>query len=345
MAVGRVKVSRTRLQPGRVPPMMRRPSLPMAPAPFITGLVLALFLVPGLAAAGPSLSGSFRADTYGVVELQTEGTHVTGTVVEGGPCRFDTARKVLEGDFEGTVLVAQLTVCLTGDLCPAEKSYNVLAFYNEVDGSLVAHVRLPEGCKSAGLPASGRFVLTEVQKEIPEATPTSGTEGAAGDASGKRTQRTDAARQANIRGEFHYKGKRWSEAVKHFEQSLKQDSGDSNWPAYLGRGSSLLKMGQTDQAIKDLERSRVANANFAPGARDPNILYMLGCAYGQKNERRKALDYLGRAVEAGYALHKAAEADPDLKRVMGGDPQFQDLVNKSLAQQTRGTAGSGSPSP
>jgi tetratricopeptide (TPR) repeat protein len=318
----------------------------MAPAPSITGLVLALFLVPGLAAAGPSLSGSFRADPYGVVELTTEGTHVTGTMVEGGPCRFDTARKVLEGDFEGSVLVARLTICLTGDLCPAEQTYNVLGFYNEKDGALVAHVRLREGCQSPALPRSGRFVLTPVvQKEIPEETPTSGTEGAMGDASGKRSQRTEAARQANMRGEQLYKNKKFPEAAKQFEQSLKFDSGDSNWPAYLGRGSSLLKMGHTDLAIKDLERSRAANAKYAPAAKDPNILYMLGCAYGQKNERRKALEYLGRAVEAGYALHKAAEADPDLKRVLGGDPQFQDLVTKSLAQQTRGTAGSGSPSP
>jgi len=325
--------------------MMRRPSIPMAPAPSITGLLLALFLVPGLAAAGPSLSGSFRADPYGVIELETQGGHVTGTMVEGGACRFDAARKVLEGDFEGSVLVARLTVCLTGELCPAEQTYSVLGFYNEQDGSLVAHVRLREGCQSAGLPRSGRFVLTPVRKEIPDETPTSGTEGAAGDVSGKRSTRTEAARQANMRGDQLYKSKKFAEAAKQFEQSLKFDSGDSNWPAYLGRGSSLLKMGQTDLAIKDLERSRIANSNHAPAAKDPNILYMLGCAYAQKLDRRRALDYLSRAVEAGYPLHKAAEADPDLKRVLGGDSQFQDLVNKSLAQQARGTAASGSPSP
>jgi hypothetical protein len=324
--------------------MMRRPYLPMAPAPFTTGLVLALFLVPGLAAAGPSLSGSFRAEPYGTLELKTEGNHVTGMAV-GGACRFDTPRKVLEGDFEGSVLVARLTVCLTGELCPPEQSYSVLGFYNEVDGTVVAHVRLREGCQSAALPRSGRFILTPVPKEIPEETPTSGTEGAAGDMSGKRTARTEAARQANLRGDQLYKSKKFFEAARQFKQSLDYDSGDSNWPAYLGRGSSLLKMGQTDLAIKDLERSRTANANYAPASKDLNILYMLGCAYGQKGERRKALEYLRSAVEAGYPLHKAAEADPDLKRVMGSDPQFQELVNKSLAQQTRGTAGSGSPGP
>ncbi len=312
----------------------------MAPAPFITGLVLALFLAPGLAAAGPTLSGSFRAEPYGKLELRTEGAHVTGTTLEGGGCRFDTARKVLEGDFEGSVLVARLTVCLTGELCPAERTYNVLGFYNEQDGSVVTHVRLPEGCTSAGLPRSGRFILTAVKGEVPDETPTSGTEGAAGDVSGKRP-RMEAARQANLRGDQLYKSKKFLEAAWQFKQSLEYDPGDSNWPAYLGRGSSLLKMGQTEQAIRELERSRLANANYAPGARDPNILYMLGCAYGQKGDRRKALESLRSAVEAGYPLHKAAEADPDLKRVLGNDPQFQDLVNKSLAQQTRGTAGSG----
>ncbi len=317
----------------------------MAPAPFITGLVLAVFLVPGLAMAGPSLSGSFRADPFGTLELRTEGTHVIGTAVEGGACRFDASRKVLEGDFEGSVLVARLTLCLTGELCPAEQSYSVLGFYNEVDGSVVAHVRLREGCLSAGLPRSGRFVMTPVREQLPEETPTSGVEGAAGDASGKRNARMEAARQASLRGEQLYRSKRFSEAAKQFKLSLDYDSGDSNWPAYLGRGSSLLKMGQVDLAIKDLERSRTGNANSALGAKDLNILYMLGCAHGQRGDRRKALEYLRSAVEAGYPLHKSAEADPDLKRVLGSDPQFQDLVNKSLAQQNRGTAGSGSPGP
>jgi tetratricopeptide (TPR) repeat protein len=314
----------------------------MAPAPFITGLVLALFLVPGLAVAGPSLSGSYQAELFGRMELTTQGTHVIGTAVEGGACRFDASRKVLEGDFEGSVLVARLTLCLTGELCPQEQSYNVLGFYNEVDGSLVAYVRLREGCSSAGLPRSGRFVLTPVKKEIPKEVPTSGAEG---DASGQRNPRMEAAREANLRGDQLYKSKKFLEAAKLFKQSQEYDSGDSNWPAYLGRGSSLLKMGETEQAIKDLERARTANANQAPEAKDLDILYMLGCAYGQKGEKRRALEYLKSAVEAGYPLHKAAEADPDLKRVLGSDPQFKDLVTKSLAQQNRGTAGSGSPGP
>jgi tetratricopeptide (TPR) repeat protein len=326
--------------------MMPRPYLPMAPAPFTTGLVLALFLVPGLAVAGPSLSGSYQAEPFGRMELTTQGSHVIGTAVEGGACRFDASRKVLEGDFEGSVLVARLTLCLTGELCPQEQSYSVLGFYNEEDGSLVAHVRLREGCYSVGLPRSGRFVLTPVKKELPEEeVPTSGTEGAEGAASGSRNPRMEAAREANLRGDQLYKSKKFFEAARQFKQSQEHDPGDTNWPAYLGRGSSLLKMGETELAIKDLERARLANASQAPGAKDLNILYMLGCAYGQKGEKRKALEYLRSAVEAGYPLHKAAEADPDLKRALGSDPQFKDLVTKSLAQQNRGTAGSGSPGP
>jgi tetratricopeptide (TPR) repeat protein len=318
----------------------------MAPAPLTTGLALALFLVPGLAAAGPSLSGSFRADPYGTLELKTEGTHVTGTAVDGGACQFDAQRKVLEGDFEGSVLVARLTVCQTGDTCPAvEQTYTVLGFYNEANRSVVAYVRPRSGCQSPALPRSGRFFLSPVENRAPDETPTNSAEGAGGDPSGKRNPRMDAARQANLRGEQLYKKNKFADAAKQFKQSLDNDSGDSNWPAYLGRGSSLLKMGQTDAAIKDLERSRTANANYAPMAKDPNILYMLGCAYAQKGEKRKALDYLGRAVEAGHPLHVSAEGDPDLKRALGGDPQFQDLMKKSLARQPRGTAGTGNPSP
>jgi tetratricopeptide (TPR) repeat protein len=321
--------------------MMRRPYLPMAPASFITGLVVAFILAPGLAAGGPVLSGNFRADTYGTLELATQGDRVTGTAVGGGPCKFDAQRQVLEGDLQGGVLVGRLTVCQTGNLCPQEQAYPILAFYNEADQSLVAHVRLRPGCQSAAL-KDGRFVLLPVRKEpATEPAPSPGSSSASSVAN-KRTPRDfEAARRAKELGKELYKENNFVQAAQQYEISLSHDSGDKNWAAYLGRGSSRLMLNQVDGAIEDLERSRVANARVAPEAKETRILYMLGCAYAQKGEKKKAIEYLRQAVRAGYPLHDSVDHDEDLKRQLGNEQDFIDLVKKSRDKkqtvQSRGT--------
>ena len=311
----------------------------MAPAPIITGLALAFFLVPGLAAAGPSLSGSFRADGYGLMELTTEGQHVVGTIQEGNGCGFDAQTKVLEGDFEGSVLVARLRVCQTGDMCPAEQTYNVLGFYNAAANSVMAYVKLRNGCQSAGLPRSGRFMLVANAQAIPEETPTSGTAGSAADLVAKRGSRMDLAKQASRQGPELDEQKQYAEAVTQIKASLDIDSGDTNWPAYMGRGSSLLKLGQVAPAIRDLERANSARRG------EPSLYYMLGCAYAAKRDKVKALDYLGRAVEAGYDLELAASNDKDLVQALGNDPKFKELVKSSADKKSRGTVTSGKTSP
>lgn len=313
----------------------------MAPAPLITGLALAVFLVPGLAAAGPSLSGTFRADTYGQLELKTEGSHVVGTYVGGGGCGFVPQTQVLEGDFEGSVLVARLRVCLKGDLCPAEQSYSLLGFYNAADNSVVGYVKLSPGCQSDGLPRSGRFNLVSANRAAPEETPTTGAPaGSAAELVSKRGSRMDLAKQASVKGQEFFEKKQYGEAVKQFKASLEIDSGDTNWPAYMGLGASQLMQGQVALAIKNLERAKSALRGG-----DPNLYYMLGCAYAQKRDKAKALEYLGRAVEAGYDLETAAKNDKDLNQALGSEPRFKELVKSSADKKGRGTATSGTSSP
>jgi tetratricopeptide (TPR) repeat protein len=321
--------------------MMRRPNLPMAPASFITGLAVAFFLTPVLAAAGPVLSGNFRADSYGTLALSTESERVIGTAVDGGPCKFDAERQVLEGDFQGEVLVGRLTVCQTGTNCPqVEQAYPILAFYNEEDQALVAHVRLRTGCQSAAL-KDGRIVLLPVRKE-PEPAPAPASGSSASVVANKRTPRdSEAAKKASELGKQQYLENKFAMAAKQFEISLSHDSGDKNWAAYMGRGSSRLKLGQVDGAIEDLERSRQANIRVSPGNRETRILYMLGCAYAQKGEKKKALDYLRQAVKVGYPLHEMVELDPDLQKHLGSEQEFADLLKKSREKkqqaQSRGT--------
>ncbi len=315
--------------------MMRRLYPQMAPVYRTTGLALALFLVPGLAAAGPTLSGSFQADAYGTLELKTEGEHVSGRPLGDGVCRLNKQDPALEGDFEGSVLVARLTLCQTGELCPKQQTYTVLGFYNEEDQTLVAHVRLSKGCQAEAVQKSGRFVLMPVSR-----TGSAGGSGDAAEPDSKRGSRSEeAAKQALQRGNALYQQGKISEAMAQFRQSLEYDSSDSNWPAYLGRGSCLLKLGYVSPAIKDLEKARAVQPQHGP------LLYVLGCAYAQKRDKSKALDSLRSAVNVGYELHASAESDPDLMRYLGSDQQFKELLKASREKSARGAAASGTPSP
>jgi tetratricopeptide (TPR) repeat protein len=312
--------------------MMRRPSLPMAPASFTAGLALALFLVPSFAAAGPSLSGFYRAEPYGKLEMKTEGAHVTGTLVSENPCNFPPPTQVLMGDFEGSVLVARLRVCQTGDMCPAEQFYTVLGFYNSDDNTVVAYVRLRDGCQSSALPKSGRFVLGMADKTVPEETPTSSATAAVLDANTRR-----AAMLATRRGEELYQLGQFAEAVKSFTQSIDLDGGTTSWSAYFGRGMSQLRQGKADLAIKDLEKARARTD-------EPRIFYGLACAYAAKRDKVKALDFLGRAVAGGYDLENAL-ANKELVQALGNDPKFKEWVKISSEKKSRGTAAGGNTSP
>lgn len=350
--------------------MMRRPYLPMAPASFITALAVAFFLAPAVAAAGPVLSGSFQVDSATSVELATEGERLTGVAGEGWACRLDAKRQVLEGTFEGMVFVGRLTVCQKGDTCAeAVQTYPVLAFFNEADRALVAHVRLREGCQSSVV-KEGRFILqpagsapvaeapSQASPTPASATPTSGITSAASGSTNasaianKRGQKNpDIARLASDEGMKLYLNQQYVQAAHQFDISIFHDSGDKNWSAYMGRGSSRYMLGQIKEAITDLEKSRRFNARVvAPSQRDPGLLYTLGCAYAKNNEKKKAIKVLSEAVQLNYALHASVEVDvfADLKNLLGDMPEFQELVKKSrekVAQPRGTTAGPGTQKP
>lgn len=319
--------------------MMRRPFPLMAPASLITGLAVALFLVPGLAVAGPVLRGPFRADPYGQFEVQTEGERLSAMLVDGGACRLQDKGPTLEGEFQGSVLVGRLRVCQTGNGCEAEQAYPILAFYNEADNTLVAHVRLRSGCQSPAL-KQGRFVLHPVRKESPAEAGAVPSNFAADLASKRGSREFEQAREALEQADRLYRDGDYKGAAKHFRLSLGYEAGPLNWPSHFGLGSSLLKLRQVNPAIASLEKALTFNPN------NPKILYVLGCAYGQKRNKKKSLVYLKQAVESGYALHEAVKGDPELLNDLGNESEFQALLKLSQDKHpppSRGTPAPGNP--
>jgi tetratricopeptide (TPR) repeat protein len=311
----------------------------MAPVSSITGLAVAfLWLLPGLAAAAPLASGPFRADPYGQFDLVVEGDSLSLVQTQsGGTCSQVGKGSVLGGTFQDGVLVGWLKVCQTGNGCAPEQAYPILGFYNEQDQTLVAHVRLRGDCKSPVL-KDRRFILQAV---APGKAVTGGDSPTlAAELAGKRgLPRFEQARGEREKGERLYLNKQYKEAAEAFRRSVESEP---SWQAYLGLGSSQLKLGQAPAALTSLNRA----LQLQP--KSPGVLFMIGCVHAQMGKKKPALDFLRQAVGQGYELQTALQGDPSLLARLEGDREFQELVKRSgekNAASPRATSDPGIPSP
>lgn len=283
------------------------------------GLAVLLAAAPGPAWAGVPLSGSYQADVVGRVELSTERERLVGYATEAGACGFEPRRRVLEGEFQGQVLVGQLTVCQQGDSCPAVDTLPILAFYNPGDRSLTAWVRPQAGCQLPSLGKGGLWVLqpAPAAAEVPSLP-------APSPLVRLRTEKRDpkAAKEALERGNRLLGAKDWVGSATEFERSITHD--DRNWVAFFGLGTARLMRGQAPEAIEALERARVLNA------REPSIPYHLACAYSRGGDKRRALDSLRQAVKLGFAIPEGSFQDVALDRLLGSEPEYLGLTNQAI---------------
>jgi tetratricopeptide (TPR) repeat protein len=295
----------------------------MASASLTIQLALALCILPVLAWAGPAPSGSYRADPLGRLVLTTEGEHVTGRLAAGGACGFPDAHPVLEGQFEGQVLVGTLTLCQTGEACAPQERYPILAIFHAADGSLVTQVRLREGCQSPALPrGSSRLVF---QPEVAQAPVAAAEPGSASFVARKREKRNqEVSKQALLRGVTLMRRQDYVGAAEQFTSSIVYD--ESNWAAYHGLGAVRLRQGQVRVAIEMLEKAHALNR------RSPDILYTLACAYARAGERTRAKELLGQAVRHGYQLRQEALEGEELQGLLSEAEQ------EALLRQVRGRA-------
>ncbi|XXF75575.1 tetratricopeptide repeat protein [Myxococcaceae bacterium GXIMD 01537] len=277
--------------------------------------------MPAFTWAQPALSGSFRAEPLGQLELGTTGERLSGTVAAGNVCRFQGKRVVLEGAFEGSVLVGSLTLCQTGPSCEPERTYPVLAIYNPTSGNLTAHVRLQPGCQSPALLGS-RLVL---QPAVTPQAPAEDTEGAAALVARKRTVSTQETIDRYLKdGDAAFKAGDYDRAARIFEtvRSLEPD----NKFAHHGLGGSLLFLGKPVEAIKLLERARNLGLD-----RNWEVPYLLACAHGRLGKKKQGLDYLRLSLRLGYPVDlKPLSQETDLQTLVGSEAELQ-----ALAQQVR----------
>jgi Flp pilus assembly protein TadD len=296
---------------------MRAPARP--PKPLLALLLLAALAgMPGPAAGAPTPRGLYRADPLGALLLHSEGDRLSGHAAGKGACGFEEKRRILEGQFQGNVLVGSVLLCQTGVACAAERSYPLLAFYNPADQSLSAYVRLEPGCQSQGLREGGALLLQPSSEPSPgqAAAPGVGTANpAAAAAEFEEGQRLLAARD--------YAG-----AAQHFQVGLTYD--ERNWAAYQLLGVAEFFRGRLPAALAAYERSAQLNPQ------EPTTFFNLACAHSRLKDRTSALRDLRRAVDLGFALPEEMRQDADLNRLLGTDPEFRGLVKRAAEAQSAG---------
>jgi len=284
------------------------PLPPMASVSRTIGLAALIAAAPGAARAQTVPQGSYQADALGRVELSAEHERLVGYATDGGPCRFKSQSRVLEGYLQGGVLVGQLTLCLEGASCPAVETLPILALYSPEDRSLTAYVRPQAGCQAPALGKGGLLVLQPAQAGTAQAPVRGGASNMARLRMEKRNP--EAAKEALERGNRLLGAKEWSGSAAEFERSITYD--DRNWVAFFGLGTAWLMSGQAPDAIDALNRARTLNP------REASIHYHLACAYSRLGDRKLALAHLGQAVKLGYSIPEGTQ-DQELDRLLASD--------------------------
>jgi tetratricopeptide (TPR) repeat protein len=300
--------------------MMRAGSHVMVQLPKITGIIALLTVLPAPALASVAVSGTYRGE-IGQIDLQTRADgRVTGRYTGHGACPFDPNRPILDGELEGKVLVATITLCQQGPACN-ERPYNILAFYDSSTGSLVADVKLEAGCDSPAL-KNARLVLRLAKAEevqpAAEAPPV------------KKGKRQEECRSALEKGKHLLERRDYAGAAYYFDRGLVCDQ--RNWAAHLALGIAELRRGDLSSAVGSLEKAR--DLAHAANQADMDVYYNLACANARQGDRASAYSNLKKALELGFADPETMGTDPDLVSIRD-EPLFKSLTDQAWERKHR----------
>jgi hypothetical protein len=117
----------------------------------------------------------------------------------------------------------------------------------------------------------------------------------------------------------HWFGREYSEAAAAYGEYVKTHPDDAT--AYLRLGLSQAHLKRVSEAEANLQKA------VALGADSPADFYNVACGYALAGQKEKALDWLERAVAAGFQDRRLMASDEDLESLRGLD-RFQKLVEK-----------------
>lgn len=117
----------------------------------------------------------------------------------------------------------------------------------------------------------------------------------------------------------HWFGQEFPEAASAYAAYVKTHPDDA--VAWLRLGLSQAHVHEAAAADASLQKA------YALGAKSAVDLYNIACGYALTGSKDKALDWLGRAVDAGFQDRRLMTTDSDLESLRG-DPRFEALVKR-----------------
>jgi tetratricopeptide (TPR) repeat protein len=126
-------------------------------------------------------------------------------------------------------------------------------------------------------------------------------------------------------GQIRFSQKRYDEAV--IELSAAVERGYRS-PMIFGQlAYSQLALGQNENAIKSYEQAFAIG--IPPGATTRGLAYYnMACAYARLNNKEKAFEMLGKAIDEGFVNRSTFETDTDLA-ALRSDPRFAQLLART----------------
>ncbi len=127
---------------------------------------------------------------------------------------------------------------------------------------------------------------------------------------------TTAQSKAMQEAESLFQAQKWNDAARAFEAVTRAEP--SNALAWGRLGSALMAAGSYDEAAKALSKA-------VEIAGSPIDMYNLACAYSRLNARDRAVEWLGKALAAGFPQLGLIAADPDLANLRE-DARYKEIA-------------------
>jgi tetratricopeptide (TPR) repeat protein len=113
--------------------------------------------------------------------------------------------------------------------------------------------------------------------------------------------------------------KDYPNAITEFQTSI---SMKPTAEAYSNLGTAYLQVGKPNLALDALKKAEAMSPN------DSVVLYNLAAAESRSGNTDLALEYLDKALRAGFKHYDAIRFDPDLENLRG-EPEFRTVLEKN----------------
>lgn len=270
-----------------------------------------------LAAAPDNFPGVYRGEEFGLVELDVREGRVSGKHYGGGGCRSLEGRRVIEGTFEGSVLVGRVLLCQTGAACEDE-FFDFLAFYDPIERSLVADIRPTSGgCTAPSLSINRWLKLRAENRHLPKLKADVGRRN---EALGREA--LGAAFTQTNQGSFAQARKNWLIGLTVY---------DNSWKAYLGLGVAELQLQRVHAGIEALERAKELAAAGERDEQHAQIFFNMACGYAQLNDLPRAYEMLRKTYETGSIPVDVLESQKELVPLQEDRKKWDEIVRLAKA--------------